>query len=214
VCLGQRVAQRQNLFRVGSACGHAVFDDPQDHHRTRMRALDLKRRRMPTLDNHGIRRMKIDGHCHCGEIAFEAEVDPNAVNICHCTDCQTLSGSAFRINIPAPAEHFVLLSGTPKSYVKTAESGNQRLLRQLRHADLRLRGGEPAELWLARRYDHAARSLFATATRLAAFGAALGERARRGAGDRERLDRLKSQFFTQPQPRAKQGVRLPYQAKP
>jgi hypothetical protein len=71
--------------------------------------------------------MKIDGRCHCGEITFEAEVDANALNICHCTDCQTLSGSAFRINIPAPAEHFVLLSGTPKTYVKTAESCNKRL---------------------------------------------------------------------------------------
>jgi hypothetical protein len=71
--------------------------------------------------------MKIDGRCHCGEITFEAEVDPNALHICHCTDCQTLSGSAFRANIPAPAEHFVLLSGTPRTYIKTAESGNKRL---------------------------------------------------------------------------------------
>lgn len=36
--------------------------------------------------------MKINGRCHCGEITFEAEGDPNAVNVCHCTDCQTLSG--------------------------------------------------------------------------------------------------------------------------
>jgi len=57
--------------------------------------------------------MKIDGHCHCGAITFEAEVDPNALTICHCTDCQTLTGSAFRINIPARAEHFVL-RGTPR----------------------------------------------------------------------------------------------------
>jgi hypothetical protein len=28
---------------------------------------------------------------------------------------------------PAPAEHFALLSGTPKTYTKTAESGNKRL---------------------------------------------------------------------------------------
>lgn len=67
--------------------------------------------------------MKIDGRCHCREITFEAVLDPNALHICHRTDCQTLSGSAFRANIPAPAEHFVLLSGTPKTYVKTAESG-------------------------------------------------------------------------------------------
>jgi len=70
--------------------------------------------------------MKIDGHCHCGAISFEAEVDREALTICHCTDCQTLSGSAFRVNIAAPAEHFVL-HGTPKTYVKTAESGNKRL---------------------------------------------------------------------------------------
>jgi hypothetical protein len=54
--------------------------------------------------------MEIDGRCHCGEITFEAEVDPDALRICHCTDCQTLSGSAFRANIPAPAEHFVLMA--------------------------------------------------------------------------------------------------------
>jgi hypothetical protein len=47
---------------------------------------------------------KIDGHCHCGEIAFEAEVDPDALMICHCTDCQMITGSAFRANIAAPAE--------------------------------------------------------------------------------------------------------------
>jgi hypothetical protein len=70
--------------------------------------------------------MKINGHCHCGEITFEAEVDPDTLNICHYTDRRTLSGAAFRINIPAPAEHFVL-RGTPKTYIKRAEGGNKRL---------------------------------------------------------------------------------------
>jgi hypothetical protein len=70
--------------------------------------------------------MKVEGRCHCGEITFEAEIDSSAVRICHCTDCQTLSGSAYRVNVHAPAESFVLLSGTPKIYIKTAESGNKR----------------------------------------------------------------------------------------
>jgi hypothetical protein len=70
--------------------------------------------------------MKIDGHCHCGRITFEAEVDPDAVTICHCTDCQMLTGSAFRANIRTPAAQFMLRSGTPTTYVKTAESGNTR----------------------------------------------------------------------------------------
>ncbi len=70
--------------------------------------------------------MKIDGRCHCGEITFEAEVDPNAATLCHCTDCQALSGSAFRTNVFAPVAQFKLLSGEPRSYIKTAESGNKR----------------------------------------------------------------------------------------
>ncbi len=70
--------------------------------------------------------MKIDGGCHCGAIAYEAEIDPAQVEICHCTDCQVLSGSAFRTVVPAPEENFRLLKGPPKIYVKTAESGVKR----------------------------------------------------------------------------------------
>jgi hypothetical protein len=69
--------------------------------------------------------MKIDGHCHCGRIAFEAEVDPDTVALCHCTDCQSLSGSPYRASIGAPAAHFVL-RGEPKTYVKIAENGARR----------------------------------------------------------------------------------------
>jgi hypothetical protein len=70
--------------------------------------------------------MKVDGQCHCGQIAFEAEIDPDAVRICHCTDCQTLTGSAYRVNVTTPAASFHLLTGNPKIYIKTAESGNKR----------------------------------------------------------------------------------------
>ena len=68
--------------------------------------------------------MKISGGCHCGAITYEAEVDPERVTICHCTDCQALSGSAFRVVVPA--KPFTLLSGEPKVYLKGAESGRQR----------------------------------------------------------------------------------------
>ncbi len=69
--------------------------------------------------------MHISGGCHCGAIKYEAEVDPATVAICHCTDCQVMSGSAFRANVPAKKEGFKL-TGTPKVYVKTAASGNKR----------------------------------------------------------------------------------------
>jgi hypothetical protein len=70
--------------------------------------------------------MKIDGACHCGYIIYVAEVDPERAGICHCTDCQTFSGSAFRMSVPATKENFSLRSGQPKIYIKTAESGAKR----------------------------------------------------------------------------------------
>lgn len=70
--------------------------------------------------------MKIEGGCHCGAIAYEADVNPDMAGICHCTDCQTLSGSPYRVTLPTPAQNFRLLRGTPKTYVKIADSGAQR----------------------------------------------------------------------------------------
>ena len=70
--------------------------------------------------------MHIDGGCHCGFITYEAEVDPAKVGICHCTDCQNLTGTAYRVTVPAPKDGFKLLSGKVKIYVKTAESGTRR----------------------------------------------------------------------------------------
>lgn len=71
--------------------------------------------------------MKIDGGCHCGKIAFEAEINPEYVIICHCTDCQTISGAPYRANVPVKVENFTL-RGEPKTYVKTAASGNKLTL--------------------------------------------------------------------------------------
>lgn len=71
--------------------------------------------------------MRIDGACHCGEIRYEAEVDPEKVAVCNCTDCQTLSGSAFRVNVFVDEGDLEFLSGELVEYVKTGESGNKRV---------------------------------------------------------------------------------------
>ena len=73
--------------------------------------------------------MKIDGGCHCGFIEYEAEIDPEKVIVCHCTDCQTLSGTAFRTVVFVDDSAFKLLSGELKTYVKTADSGAKRAQR-------------------------------------------------------------------------------------
>lgn len=70
--------------------------------------------------------MRVEGSCHCGNIQYEAEVDPARVGLCHCTDCQVLTGSAFSMFAPVPRAAFRITRGQPTIYVKTAESGNRR----------------------------------------------------------------------------------------
>ncbi len=71
--------------------------------------------------------MKINGSCHYGAITIEGEADPEKVGICHCTDCQTGTGSAFRVSIPVSGATFKM-SGEPTEYLKTtADSGNHRV---------------------------------------------------------------------------------------
>ena len=68
--------------------------------------------------------MKIEGSCHCGKISYEADIDPDNVILCHCTDCQTMSGAPYRVNVPVLIEKFTL-RGEPKRYVKIGSSGTE-----------------------------------------------------------------------------------------
>jgi hypothetical protein len=70
--------------------------------------------------------MRIDGGCFCGAITYEAEVDPEKTSICHCKDCQQLTGTVFRVTVPAPQEKYRITKGTPKVFIKTAASGAKR----------------------------------------------------------------------------------------
>ncbi len=70
--------------------------------------------------------MKINGQCHCGEIKFVANIDPEKVVVCHCTDCQIIAGSAFRTVVMSEPNAMTFTRGQPKEYIKIAESGNHR----------------------------------------------------------------------------------------
>jgi hypothetical protein len=70
--------------------------------------------------------MQIHGRCHCGAIHYEAEVDPDTVVLCHCADCQIFAGAPYRAMI-RPLPGTLALHGTPRLYLKTADSGRQRV---------------------------------------------------------------------------------------
>jgi len=70
--------------------------------------------------------MEVHGSCHCGSVKYEAIVDPARTTICHCTDCQNLTGSAYRVSIAANEGSFRLATGRPAVYVKVGDSGSSR----------------------------------------------------------------------------------------
>ena len=72
--------------------------------------------------------MDISGACLCGDITWTAVIDPALVGVCHCTDCQTVGGSAFQFTTRVARDDFRLLSGKLTAYIKVAESGNPRAM--------------------------------------------------------------------------------------
>jgi hypothetical protein len=70
----------------------------------------------------------IDGACLCGHIRYEARIDRSKIRLCHCTQCQEQSATAFRVAVLVERENFRLLSGVPKAYLKKGESGKPRAL--------------------------------------------------------------------------------------
>ena len=72
--------------------------------------------------------MNVDGECLCRQIRFEAEIDPKTATICHCTDCQINSGTAFGYVVGAVNDSFKLLRGQLSFNIKVADSGEKREL--------------------------------------------------------------------------------------
>ncbi|MEL6574281.1 MAG: GFA family protein [Pseudomonadota bacterium] len=72
--------------------------------------------------------MIVHGRCHCGEITFEAEIDPEEVFICHSQDSQVLSSSAFLTVVPCRRNAFYPIVGTPRFYIMKTAGGGRRAL--------------------------------------------------------------------------------------
>jgi len=65
---------------------------------------------------------KFTGGCLCGKIKYSAEADPIFMGVCHCTDCQRTTGSAFEpvIAIPEPS---LTVQGSSKTFTSKGDSG-------------------------------------------------------------------------------------------
>ena len=67
--------------------------------------------------------MKGEGGCACGSVRFRMNREPMFVHCCHCTSCQTETGSAFVINALIESDQVETLKGAPEPVMTPSESG-------------------------------------------------------------------------------------------
>lgn len=63
------------------------------------------------------------GGCECGAVRYIVSGEPVVVYACHCTICQSQSGSAFGMAVRIHAEDFELTSGNLNTFTRQGDSG-------------------------------------------------------------------------------------------
>jgi hypothetical protein len=63
-------------------------------------------------------------HCCCGSLRAEVAGEPTLSGVCHCTECQRRTGSAFGVGTYFPKEA-VRLEGPSRAYQRGSDSGRK-----------------------------------------------------------------------------------------
>ena len=69
------------------------------------------------------------GGCGCGAVRYKVTSEPLISYLCHCTECQRRTSSAFGLNMQVTDDNLVIEQGEPSARTRTADSGNQLELR-------------------------------------------------------------------------------------
>jgi hypothetical protein len=64
-----------------------------------------------------------EGGCTCGAVRYRLSGAPMFVHCCHCTSCQTETGSAFVLNALIESGRVETLAGAPEPVMTPSESG-------------------------------------------------------------------------------------------
>src|SRR5260370_41172274 len=66
-----------------------------------------------------------DARCSCGALTLTLPEPSKLVVACHCLDCQRRTGAPFGVGAFYPVDA-VVISGTPKEFIRDAASGGKR----------------------------------------------------------------------------------------
>lgn len=64
-----------------------------------------------------------EGGCACGAVRYRVGVAPLFVHCCHCTECQTQTGSAFVLNALVEGDQVTVTHGEPVPVLTPSASG-------------------------------------------------------------------------------------------
>jgi hypothetical protein len=64
------------------------------------------------------------GGCLCGAVRYEVSAEPVAFMLCHCRDCQYVSGGEPAAVVVVPARSISILKGGVKGFAVKGESGS------------------------------------------------------------------------------------------
>ena len=66
------------------------------------------------------------GGCLCAAVRYEVTAEPIALFCCHCSECQTTSGSSFVIALRVPYAGISVIQGQIELYVRPEADGQKR----------------------------------------------------------------------------------------
>jgi hypothetical protein len=87
----------------------------------------------------------LPGGCLCGRVRYRLREAPIAFYVCHCTDCQNESGSAFGLSMIVRREAIEELQGELQRVAVSMEDGRTKQSIRCAHCGTRL-WGEPVKV--------------------------------------------------------------------
>jgi hypothetical protein len=75
-----------------------------------------------------MKAIEVPGRCRCGRVKFVLREEPIAFYLCHCTDCQADSGSAFGQSMLVRAEAIDGLEGSAEEHTIEGPDGRRNVV--------------------------------------------------------------------------------------
>ena len=82
--------------------------------------------------------LPMTGTCQCGALRYAITVQPLTLYLCHCTDCQKQSASAFAMSLLVAADGITVLSGQMARWQRSLADGRVKTYRLCKACGTRL----------------------------------------------------------------------------